>query len=198
MAHVLVVDDDANICEVLREALSTFGHFVTVAHNGREGLQKLMEDVYQLVLLDLRMPVMNGFEMLQSVRETLRSDVPVLVLTAYASLDSLFQCTELGISGYLPKPFHLEELEAKVRQVLDGSLPSVTSLNRSARRRLTGREQEILLLMRQGCTDAEIATKLFISPYTAHNHVKRIINKLGCRNRAEAVAISFVEDVFHA
>ncbi|MBI2298215.1 MAG: response regulator transcription factor [Armatimonadetes bacterium] len=198
MAHVLVVDDDNNICDVLRDALSTFGHFVTVAHDGREGLQKLMEDVYQLVLLDLRMPVMNGFEMLQSVRSTLRSEVPVLIITAYASLDSLFQCTELGISGYLPKPFHLEELEAKVKQVLDGTMPPVSSLNRAARRRLTGREQEILLLMRQGFTDAEIAKRLFISPYTAHNHVKRIINKLGCRNRAEAVAISFVEDVFQA
>lgn len=196
MAHILVVDDDKGICGVLKETLEMSGHFVTIAHNGRDGLQRLMEGHFDLVLLDLKMPVMEGQEMLRSVRSTLRLDVPVVILTAYASLDSLFQCTELGIAGYLPKPFRIEELEAKVRQVLDGSLPVVSSLNRSARRRLTAREQEVLLLMRQGLTDQEIATQLFISPFTAHNHVKRIMSKLSCRNRAEAVALSFIEDVF--
>lgn len=196
MARILVVDDDAGICDVLRDALEGSGHFVTVANNGRDGLQRLMESDFDVVLLDLRMPVMGGFEMLQSVRNTLRSDVPVIVLTAYASLDSLFQCSELGIAGYLPKPFRLDELEAKVKHVAEGSQPLVSSLNRSARRRLTPREQEVLLLLRQGLTDAEVAERLFISPFTAHNHVKRIMNKLDCRNRSEAVALSFVEDVF--
>ncbi len=196
MANILVVDDDINICEVLREALEHMGHFVTVANHGREGLQRVMERSFDLVLLDLRMPVMGGFQMLQSLRTTVKSNVPVLVLTGYASLESLFECTELGISGYLPKPFRLDELESKVKQVLEGGLPVVSSLNRSARQHLTAREQEVLLLMRQGLTDQEIAVRLFISPFTAHNHVKRIMSKLDCRNRAEAVALSFVEDLF--
>jgi len=196
MANILVVDDDINICEVLREALEHMGHFVTVANHGREGLQRVMERSFDLLLLDLRMPVMGGFQMLQSLRTTVKSSVPVLVLTGYASLESLFECTELGISGYLPKPFRLDELESKVKQVLEGGLPVVSSLNRSARQHLTAREQEVLLLMRQGLTDQEIAVRLFISPFTAHNHVKRIMSKLDCRNRAEAVALSFVEDLF--
>ncbi len=196
MASILVVDDDVNITDVLREALEHSGHFVTVANHGREGLQRLMERPFDLVLVDLRMPVMSGFEMIRSLRGTLKSTVPVLVLTGYASIESLFQCTELGISGYLPKPFRLDELDQKVRGVLDGGLPAVSSLNRNTRQKLTAREQEVLLLMRQGLTDQEIAVRLFISPFTAHNHVKRIMNKLDCRNRAEAVALSFVEDVF--
>lgn len=196
MANILVVDDDINICEVLREALEHMGHFVTVANHGREGLQRVMERGFDLVLLDLRMPIMGGYQMLQSLRGTVKSNVPVLVLTGYASLESLFECTELGISGYLPKPFRLDELESKVKQVLEGGLPAVSSLNRSARQHLTAREQEVLLLMRQGLTDQEIAVRLFISPFTAHNHVKRIMSKLDCRNRAEAVALSFVEDLF--
>lgn len=196
MAKILVVDDDVNICDILREALEQTGHFVTVAHQGREGLQRLMEQPFDLVILDLRMPVMNGFEMLKSLRQTVGSQVPVLILTGYASIESVFDCTELGISGYLPKPFHLEELDQKVRHVLQGDLPPVQSINRSARQKLTAREQEVLLLLRQGLTDQEIATRLFISPYTAHNHVKRIMSKLDVRNRSEAVALSFVEDVF--
>ncbi len=196
MANILVVDDDATIRDVVVEALSHFGYFVTTAQHGREGLQRLMERDFDLLILDLRMPVMNGFEMLKSLRQTMKSEVPVLVLTGYASLESLFECTELGINGYVPKPFRLDELEAKVKQVLEGGFPSVSSLNRSARQRLTAREQEVLLLMRQGMTDQEIASRLFISPFTAHNHVKRIMSKLDCRNRAEAVALSFVEDVF--
>ncbi|NUP99647.1 MAG: response regulator transcription factor [Armatimonadetes bacterium] len=196
MANVLVVDDDASICDVVREALEHMGHFVTVAHHGREALQRLMERNFQLMLLDLRMPVMGGFETLRSIRKTMHSEVPVLILTGYASIESLFECTELGVSGYLPKPFRLDELEAKVKQVLTGGMPTVSTINREARQRLTAREQEVLLLMRQGMTDQEIAVRLFISPFTAHNHVKRIISKLECRNRAEAVALSFVEDVF--
>lgn len=198
MARILVTDDDLAICDVLHEVLTELGHFVTTAHNGREGLQCLMEQSFDLVLLDLRMPVMSGYEMLTSLRRTIRSSVPVLILTGYASLDAIFRCTELGIDGYLTKPFRLDELESKVSAILDGKLPPVGSLNRSARRNLTPREQEVLLLMRQGRTDAEIATKLFISANTAHNHVKRIMSKLNCRNRSEAVALSFVEDVFEA
>lgn len=196
MARILVVDDDLGICSVLREALEQLGHFVTVAHNGREGLQHLMEQSCDLVLLDLRMPVMTGYEMLASLRGTLKNPVPVLILTGFASLDSVFRCTELGISGYLYKPFRLDELEAKVQSLLSGSLAPVGSLSRSARRTLTPREQEVLVLMRQGLTDAEIAKKLYISANTAHNHVKRLMGKLNCRNRAEVVALSFVEDVF--
>jgi DNA-binding NarL/FixJ family response regulator len=197
MAQVLVVDDDAGICEVLRDALNHMGHFVQVANNGRDGLQKLMNGAFDLVLLDMRMPVMNGFEMLQSIRGSLHSNVPVLILTGYASLDSMFRCTELGVSGYLPKPFRLDELEAKISATLRGTLPPVSSLNRTARIKLTAREQEVLLLMRQGLTDQEIAEQLYISPNTAHNHVKRIMSKLEARNRSEAVARSFVEDVFN-
>jgi DNA-binding NarL/FixJ family response regulator len=196
MAHILVVDDEQSICEVLRDALGQLGHVVQLAHNGREGLQYLMNGRFDLVLLDLRMPVMSGYDMLHSLRSTLRLDVPVLVLTGYGSLDSMFKCTELGISGYLTKPFRLDELDSKVRTCLHGSLPTVSSISRHARSRLTAREQEVLLLMRQGLTDQEIAERLFISPNTAHNHVKRIMAKLDCRNRSEAVARSFVEDVF--
>lgn len=196
MANILVVDDDATICDVLRDALVHHGHFVTVARHGREGLQRLMEGAFDLVMLDLRMPVMSGLEMLRSVRETLRLDVPVIILTGYASIENLFQCTELKIAGYLPKPFRLEELERKVGQVLRGDLPAVSSINRGARQQLTPREQEVLLLLRQGLTDQQVAEQLFISPFTAHNHVKRIMAKLDCRNRAEVVALSFVEDVF--
>lgn len=196
MARILVVDDEVGICSVLREALEAIGHFVTVVHNGRDGLQHLMEQSCDLVLLDLRMPVMDGYQMLTSLRQTLKSQVPVLIITGFASLDSVFRCTELGIAGYLHKPFRLDELENKVASVLSGDLSPVGSLSRSARRSLTPREQEVLVQMRQGLTDAEIARKLFISANTAHNHVKRIMSKLNCRNRAEVVALSFIEDVF--
>jgi DNA-binding NarL/FixJ family response regulator len=196
LAHILVVDDDHGICEVLYDALSHLGHFVTVSHNGREGLQMIMEGRYDLVLVDLRMPVMGGFEMLSSLRGAMRSALPVLVMTGYASLDSMFKCTELGISGYLPKPFRLDELESKINSCLKGTLPAPGTLNRAARSKLTPREQEVLLLMRLGETDQDIADRLYISPNTAHNHVKRIMSKLDVRNRSEAVARSFVEDVF--
>ncbi len=196
MAHILVVDDESDIRDVLKDALEQLGHFVQTATNGREGLQRLMDHPVDLVLLDMRMPVMNGYEMLQSLRTTLRSEVPVIILTGYASLDSMFKCTELGVNGYLPKPFRLDELEAKISACLAGQLPAPSSLNRATRTKLTAREQEVLLLMRQGWTDQEIADKLYISPNTAHNHVKRIMSKLDCRNRSEVVARSFVEDVF--
>lgn len=196
MAQILVVDDEVTICEVLKDALGQSGHFVQTAHNGREGLQYLMSGTFDLVLLDLRMPVMTGYQMLHSLRTTLGSKVPVLILTGYASLDSMFKCTELGISGYMLKPFKIDELEAKIRSCLQGAWPTVSAIERSARAKLTAREQEVLLLMRQGWTDQEIADRLYISPNTAHNHVKRIMSKLDCRNRSEVVALSFVEDVF--
>src|SRR5690606_24237357 len=125
-----------------------------------------------------RMPVMGGYEMLQSLRGTMKLELPVPVLTGYASLGSMFKCATLGINGYLAKPFRLEDLETKVAALLQGPVGRVPTLAPEARERLSPREQEVLLLMRQGETDASIAAKLYISPNTAHNHVKRIMSKL--------------------
>ncbi|RMH36107.1 MAG: sigma-54-dependent Fis family transcriptional regulator [Nitrospirae bacterium] len=112
---VLLVDDDEHLRAAIREALEHRGYCVRVARDGHEGLQYLMEEPVQLVLIDLNMPGMNGIEMLRTLRSA-GFTVPVVVLTAYGTMDSAIEAMKLGATDYLRKPCPLEEVERLVQR----------------------------------------------------------------------------------
>lgn len=116
LPRILVVDDDSKITSLLRRSLTYEGYRVEVARNGREGLE-LAED-YQpdLVVLDLMMPVMDGWEMCRHLRQ--KSDVPILMLSARDEVADRVKGLNQGADDYLPKPFALEEMLARVRALL--------------------------------------------------------------------------------
>ncbi|HIE52237.1 MAG TPA: response regulator transcription factor [Armatimonadetes bacterium] len=196
MKRILVVDDDEHVLKVCRDVLATAGYTVVTASNGREALERLRRESFDLAIVDLMMPVMNGYELLRALREEISSDLPVAILTGYGSFESCLRCARYGVAAYLSKPFRVNALRREVAAILGDPHRRVPDPEEALREKLTPREKEVLLEMRKGLTDVEIAQRLFISPHTARNHVKRIIEKLNVRNRAEAIALSYREDLF--
>ena len=116
MNRILLVDDDLELTQLLTEILTLEGFQVTVAEDGEEGLQRLAEQSFDLVLLDVMMPRLNGFAMLTKLRKT--HDTPVLMLTARGDSQDRVNGLEAGADDYLAKPFDDRELLARVRAIL--------------------------------------------------------------------------------
>jgi DNA-binding response OmpR family regulator len=113
-AHVLVVDDDPDILEVVGLTLSASGYRVSRARNGREALALLAQELPQLILLDIKMPVMDGPTFAAELRRLYDHLVPVLVLTA--SEDARRWARDVGADGWIPKPFDIDDLIAAVHR----------------------------------------------------------------------------------
>ncbi len=117
MAKILLLDDEEQIRRVIALHLGKRGHEVIAGKDGREGLDHLARERFDLVLTDLRMPHVSGLELLKSMRESALS-TPVIVLTAYASIESAVEAMKLGAADYIGKPPQLDEITIKVNNVL--------------------------------------------------------------------------------
>ena len=115
--HIIVVDDDEKITSLLRRSLAFEGYEVTTASNGLEGLKTMLAHDPDLLVLDVMMPQVDGWEVCRRVRES-GSGVPILMLTAKDDINDRVRGLDLGADDYLVKPFALEELLARVRALL--------------------------------------------------------------------------------
>ena len=113
--HILVIDDDTELCELLGEYLGQEGFVVESVNEGAAGLERALSGAHALVVLDVMLPEMNGFDVLRRIRE--RSKVPVLMLTARGNDVDRIVGLEMGADDYLPKPFNPRELVARIRAV---------------------------------------------------------------------------------
>lgn len=116
MAEVLLIDDDVELCELVSEYLAGEGFTVDVVHNGANGLRRALDGRHVLVILDVMLPGLTGFEVLRRLRET--SAVPVLMLTARGEDVDRIVGLEMGADDYLAKPFNPRELAARMRAIL--------------------------------------------------------------------------------
>lgn len=115
-SRVLLIDDDQSLCELLIEYLSTEGFALAAAHDGRNGLALALAESWQLIILDVMLPEMDGLEVLRQLRR--HSRVPVIMLTARGEEIERIVGLEIGADDYLPKPFNPRELTARMRAVL--------------------------------------------------------------------------------
>ncbi|MEW5983467.1 MAG: response regulator [Acidobacteriota bacterium] len=115
--RVLVVDDEPVVANSMRRTLSRRGFRVEEAFSGREALTRILNDMYDLVLLDLKMPDANGLELLPTIRKQ-RPALPVVMVTGYASIDTAVEAIQRGASDYMAKPFTPEELFATARRAI--------------------------------------------------------------------------------
>jgi DNA-binding response OmpR family regulator len=115
--HLLVVDDDTELCQLLSEYLLPEGYDVEAVHSGMEGVERALSGEHALVVLDVMLPDVRGFEVLRQLRA--RSRMPVLMLTARGNEQDRILGLEMGADDYLPKPFNPRELCARVRTVLN-------------------------------------------------------------------------------
>ena len=113
--RLLVIDDDRKLCRLIRDYLEPMGYEVESAHTGPEGLEKAQTGQHQVIILDVMLPGMDGFEVLKQLRRA--SDIPVLMLTSRGEEPDRIVGLEIGADDYLPKTFSTRELLARLRAV---------------------------------------------------------------------------------
>jgi len=116
MDRILVIDDDTELCSLVGEYLESEGYQAEAVHDGERGLEKALSGEHVMVVLDVMLPGMNGFDVLRRIRDTSR--IPVLLLTARGQDVDRIVGLEIGADDYLPKPFNPRELVARIRAVL--------------------------------------------------------------------------------
>ena len=114
---LLIVDDEKNMRWAIRRALDKEGYEIVEASNGKEGIEAFEKHRPDVVLLDLKMPVMDGMEALEKIQET-NTSVPILMLTAHGTMETAIEAMKLGALDYLSKPFDVEELKVQIRKAL--------------------------------------------------------------------------------
>ncbi len=125
--HILLVEDDATLSMIISETLQRDGFEVLTAHDGEDGLRKFSRYGADIIIADVMMPHMDGFEMGRKIRQINR-DVPLLFLTAKAEIDDIVEGFELGGNDYLKKPFKMLELIVRIKALLRRNLPQPESL----------------------------------------------------------------------
>ena len=153
--HILAVEDEPAMAELLQSALSEEGYLLTLAANGVQALQLGLTSRFDLILLDLMLPGINGFEIVQRLRKA-RIQTPILVLTARDTPADVVKALDNGADDYLTKPFSLEVLLARVRAVSRrGEIPQPLCLQagnltlNTATRQVTREHKEIALTPRE-------------------------------------------------
>lgn len=121
MRHVLVIDDDVELCELVAEYLEPEGYTIEAVHNGEAGVERALSGEHDLAVLDFMLPGINGFEVLRRIRA--RSRLPVVMLTARGDDLDRIVGLEIGADDYLPKPFNPRELVARINAVLRRARP---------------------------------------------------------------------------
>lgn len=116
--HILVVDDEISICEVISQYLRKSGYLVSTAPSGEEAVELLRQHSVNLVISDIKMPGMTGVDLLKHIKEV-HTSLPVLMTTGFPTLDTAIEALKLGAFDYMTKPFHLEEIGEKVRRAFN-------------------------------------------------------------------------------
>jgi len=203
---VIVCDDQAIVRDglVMLLKLEPDIDIVGTAEDGAEAVEMVADKGADLILMDLKMPIMNGVEATRQIMMK-HPAVKVLVLTTYADDEWVFDAIQAGASGYLLKDTPREELMKAVRGTAAGKTyvdPSVAGkvLEQVSSRqtqpatlitaKLTQREVEVLRLIARGLSNADIADRLFLSDGTVRNHVSAILAKLGVSDRTQAAVIA--------
>ena len=210
--RVLIADDQVMVREGFSVLLGAMPDIEVVgeAVNGRDAVERVRELTPDVVLMDIRMPEMNGIE---ATREIVAADgaAKVLVLTTFDLDEYVYQALRAGASGFLLKDASARQLADGVRVVAAGEAllaPSVTkrlitefskladaprlsSTAQAAYGDLTERETEVLVLIAQGLSNAEIAGRLVVAESTIKTHVSRILVKLGLRDRTQAAVFAY-------
>jgi DNA-binding NarL/FixJ family response regulator len=202
--RVLIVDDHpvvrAGLASLLRR--QTGVKLAGAAHSGEEAMEVLKHSSVDVMLLDLRMPSINGIDLLNLLK-TQENRPRVIILSSYEFEEEIFQAVKAGARGYLSKNAPREEIVAAIEVVADGGTYFPERIvkwieEREARSSLSAREIEILEMVSRGLTNKEIAGVLQISHYTVRNHINHITAKLEVADRTEAATAALRQGIIGA
>lgn len=197
--RLLVVDDEPNLLRAVAACLKAEDYQVSTARSGREALLQLAETVPDLVVSDVRMPGMDGYQLARQLRGSPRTAlVPIVFLTAKDETADRIEGFRAGVDAYLTKPFEPEELIAVVNGILNRVERTHSQIARLVGSQLiedapvtfqddelTDAEDRVALAVSRGLSNKEIAAELEISVRTVENHISHILDKKGFNNRVE-------------
>jgi DNA-binding NarL/FixJ family response regulator len=210
--RLVVVDDQEVVRAGFSALLETQGDFTVVAtvSNGADALRVCIEKQPDVVLMDVRMPVMDGIEATAKIASSSSAGTGprIIMLTTFDLDEHVYDALNAGASGFLLKDITAERLFDAVRVVAGGEAllaPAVTrrligefarlqprpAQNSSQLRALTPRERDVLRLVAEGLSNQEIARRLGVSDETIKTHVSRVLNKLALRDRTQAVVAAY-------
>lgn len=206
MIRVLICDDQTVVCEGLKAILSTNEtiQVVGIANDGEQALELVAKHHPHVVLMDLKMPVLNGVQATRMIRSQF-PDIHVLVLTTYDFDEWVFDAIRNGAGGYLLKDTPSDVLISAITGIVNGKTyvdPAVAGKlfdqiskggnppDNSVIQSLSEREQEVLKLLANGLSNAEIAHHLFLSEGTVRNYVSSVLTKLNVSDRTQAAVLA--------
>lgn len=197
--RLLVVDDEPNLLRAVGACLKAAGYEVSTARSAREALVQLAEAIPDLLVSDIRMPGMDGYQLARQLRGSPRTAlVPIVFLTAKDETADRIEGFRAGVDAYLTKPFEPEELIAVVKGILNrverthsqiarlvGSAESDHTAVSFQDEELTEAEDRVAVAVSRGLSNKEIAAELGISVRTVENHISHILEKKNFSNRVE-------------
>lgn len=195
--RLLVVDDEAHLLRALEALLAGEGFEVTTARSGAEAMVKLAQAVPDLIISDIRMPGISGYELARQLRDSSRTAlVPIVFLTAKGESGDRIEGFRAGVDAYFTKPFIPGELLAAVKNILSRVERTHAEIARMIGRSgnddagfydeaLTEAENNIAILVARGLSNKEIAAEMQISVRTVENHISHILDKKHFNNRVE-------------
>ena len=197
LAKILLVDDNP---KYLADVLPFYGYDLKCVSDGVQALSVLDSgEFFDIVLLDVMMPNMNGWDSLKTIRKNSKTkDIPVIMLTAVNEDQKMISGLKIGADDYIVKPFILPNLLARIEAVLRRAnrnkqvlKPENVTINQADNfNSLTKREKDVLLLVTQGESNKSIADKLVLSEVTVKSHLNSIFKKLNVTNRTQAVLVA--------
>jgi len=212
MKKILIVEDDITLRTALNRHLEALGYLVEIADSGSAGLAKFEHETPDLVVSDVVMPEMDGFEFCRRLRATrLGQLVPFIFLSSRAEIDDRIQGHNMGADDYLIKPFETRELVAKIEAQLErsrrmnaeilrlmqavptenGTKEAVSPEPNPKPLPLTPAEEKVFWQVIQGHSNKKIAQFLVVSPRTVQTHLSNILSKLQLGNRSQLVRYAY-------
>ena len=207
--QILIVDDDLDLANAIKSYLSSENKNVTVVDSSKKALDLLNIYSFDLVITDIMMPYMNGYELILKIRQNIKwASVPIICLTAKGMTQDRIKGYSLGCNAYLTKPFHPSELLS----IIDSIFYNISLLRKSIYlhtsqvtrklsiqftsstddvKKFTPREISILKLLIRGLMNKEIANRLNLSIRNVEKYVSRLLSKTNTRNRTELAQLSW-------
>jgi DNA-binding NarL/FixJ family response regulator len=195
--RLLLIDDDPNLILLVKDYLEFRGYEVVTAENGREALEVLEQDIPDMIICDVMMPEMDGYQLVSTIRQDPKTSwIPVLFLSAKGQSQDRVKGLNIGADVYMVKPFEPEELVAQV----ESSLKQASRLiqHKDAKGgdsspkiqvpfdvELTPTELRVVQFVARGMANREIAEELNVSQRTIESHVSNMLGKTGLHNRTE-------------
>ncbi|MEW5818896.1 MAG: response regulator transcription factor [Cyanobacteriota bacterium] len=200
IAKILYVDDEPNY---LKDVLPMYGYELEIAQDGMQALQILSnrDHKFDLIILDVVMPKMDGWEVLKTLRkDSFYKDIPIVMLTSLDSEQKEVLGLKFGADDYITKPFSVPKLLARIESLLrranwqedkiQASSVNLPFTSEEPLQMLTTREKEVLQLVAQGLSNQEIAKKIVVREVTVKAHLNNIFKKLNVISRTQAVLLA--------